>query len=262
MVADRNSKTSMVMFQCAWKLMMDELEKLWKNANVTFIVFTQKTKIDELKWSNWRDDQRNRRLQLGCNLDKWDMEIIQSRDLGDSKRTHFFVEKHGVAILLNKKWRYRIVDTDHISERAISTTNKQKFMQMSVCFSHSGYADHVERLLTRSKGVLQIIGGDFNTELDRRRASSGEVLDNRHSENLTKVEIGWNSGWWYAQHDRRLKKQNTYRSAKGTEKQIDYILKKGNTSAWIKTSKQTTWSIWVWKRFEISKSKARVKQQR
>ena len=26
-VADRNSKTSMVMFQCAWKLMMDELEK-------------------------------------------------------------------------------------------------------------------------------------------------------------------------------------------------------------------------------------------
>ena len=62
--------------------------------------------------------------------------------------------------------------------------------------------------------------------------------------------------------NRRLKKQNTYRSAKGTEKQIDYILKKGNTSAWIKTSKQTTWSIWVWKRFEISKSKARVKQQR
>ena len=27
-VADRNSKTSMVMFQCACKLMMDELEKL------------------------------------------------------------------------------------------------------------------------------------------------------------------------------------------------------------------------------------------
>ena len=102
------------------------------------------------------------------------------------------MEKHGVAILLNKNWRYRIVDTDHISERAISTTNKQKFMQMSVCFSHSGFvADHhVERLLTRSKGVLQIIGGDFNTELDRRRASSGEVLDNRHSENVTKVEIG------------------------------------------------------------------------
>ena len=110
---------------------------------------------------------------------------------GRLKEDTFFVEKHGVAILLNKKWRYRIVDTDHISERAISTTNKHKFMQMSVCFSHSGYADHhVERLLTRSKGVLQIIGGDFNTELDRRRASSGEVLDNRHSENVTKVEIG------------------------------------------------------------------------
>ena len=33
--------------------------------------------------------------------------------------------------------------------------------------------------------------------------------------------------------------------------------KKGNTSAWMKTSKQTTWSIWVWKRFEISKSKGK-----
>ena len=134
---------------------------------------------------------------MGCNLDESDMEIIQSRDLGDSKEDTFLVEKHGVAILVNKKWRYRIVDTDHISERAISTTNKQKYMQMSVCFYHSGYADHhVERLLktiekyTTSKGVLQIIGGDFNAELDRRRASSGEVLDNRHSENVTKVEIG------------------------------------------------------------------------
>ena len=82
------------------------------------------------------------------------------------------MQKHGVAILLNKKWRYRIVDTDHISERAISTTKKQKFMHMSVCFSHSGYADHHVKILfktiekyTRSKGVLQIIGGDFNAEL-------------------------------------------------------------------------------------------------
>ena len=67
---------------------------------------------------------------------------------GRLKEDTFFVEKHGVAILLNKKWRCRVVDTDHISERAISTMNKQKIMQMSVCFSHSGHADHhVERLL-------------------------------------------------------------------------------------------------------------------
>ena len=85
---------------------------------------------------------------------------------GRLKEDTFLVEKHAVAILLNKNWRYRIVDTDHISERAISTTNKQKFMQMSVCFSHSGLADHhVERLLMRSKGALHIIGGDFNAEL-------------------------------------------------------------------------------------------------
>ena len=83
---------------------------------------------------------------------RWDAILLNETwrsskvEIWETQRGHFFVENHGVAILLNKKWRYRIVDTDHISERAISTTNKQKIMQMSVCFYHSGYADHhVER---------------------------------------------------------------------------------------------------------------------
>ena len=107
------------------------------------------------------------------------------------------MENHGVAILLNKKWRYRIVDTDHISERAISTTNKQKIMQMSVCFSHSGYADHhVEIFFKQSKSTREAkeyfrsLEETSTRNWDWRRASSGEVLDNRHSEKVTKVEIG------------------------------------------------------------------------
>ena len=127
------------------------------------------------------------------------MEIIQSRDLGDSKRTQFFVEKHGVAILLNKEWRYRIVDTDHISERAMSTTNKQKYMQMSVCC-----ASHTRDMQTttskdclkqskstrEAKEYFRSLEETSTQNCDRRRASSGEVLDNRYSENVTKVEIG------------------------------------------------------------------------
>ena len=46
-----------------------------------------------------------------------------------------------VAILLNKKWRKRINDTEYISERAITATimgNHQRIKLMSVYFLHSG----------------------------------------------------------------------------------------------------------------------------
>ena len=83
-------------------------------------------------------------------------------------------DKHGVAILLNKKWR-KIVRTEYIKERAIATSitvNKQRTTDMSVHFHHSGYADHhVERAyysiqkITKSQKSMQIVGGDFNAEL-------------------------------------------------------------------------------------------------
>ena len=53
--------------------------------------------------------------------------------------------KHGVGIMLNKKWRQRIIDTEYINERAITTTivvNCHRIKLMSVYFSHSVYADH------------------------------------------------------------------------------------------------------------------------
>ena len=53
--------------------------------------------------------------------------------------------KHGVGIMLNKRWRQRSIDTEYINQRAISTTimvNRQRIKLMSVYFSQSGYADH------------------------------------------------------------------------------------------------------------------------
>ena len=45
--------------------------------------------------------------------------------------------KHGVGIMLNKRWRKRIIDTEYINERAITTTilvNRQHIKLMSVHF--------------------------------------------------------------------------------------------------------------------------------
>ena len=69
---------------------------------------------------------------------------------------HIFVgvgkydSKHGVGIMLNKRWRERIIDTEYINERAITTTiliNRQHIKLMSVYFPHWKYADHhVEKM--------------------------------------------------------------------------------------------------------------------
>ena len=109
-----------------------------------------------------------------------------------SKDTYFmgagkFENKHGVGILVNKKWRKRINWTDYNCERAICTSitvNKQHVLLMSVCFSHSGYTDHhvemvyrsIEKLTKSEKNNIQIVG-DFNAELgpgvDVERVSVG-----------------------------------------------------------------------------------------
>ena len=86
-----------------------------------------------------------------------------------------YENKHGVAIIVNKKWKHRVNWTNCISERMIATSitvNKQPITLLSVYMPHSGYADHhvektynmIQNILKTDKGV-QIIGGDFNAEL-------------------------------------------------------------------------------------------------
>ena len=83
--------------------------------------------------------------------------------------------KHGVGIMLNKKWRQRIIDTEYINERTITATivvNRQRIKLMSVYFSHLGYADHqiekmyktIEKHTTKCKRYIFVVGGDFNAE--------------------------------------------------------------------------------------------------
>ena len=59
-------------------------------------------------------------------------------------RSGKFDNKHGVGMMLNKRWRQRIIDTEYINERAITTTilvNRQHIKLMSENFPHSTYAE-------------------------------------------------------------------------------------------------------------------------
>ena len=84
--------------------------------------------------------------------------------------------KHGFGIMLNKKWRQTIVDTEYINERAITATivvNHQHIKLTSVYFFHSGHADpHIEKMYrtiekhtTNCKRYIPIVGGDFSAGL-------------------------------------------------------------------------------------------------
>ena len=58
--------------------------------------------------------------------------------------------KHGVGIMLNEKWRQRIIDIEYINEWAITATIVVNH------FTHSGYADqHVEKCTKRSRSTQQ-----------------------------------------------------------------------------------------------------------
>ena len=85
--------------------------------------------------------------------------------------------KHGVGIMLNKRWRKRIIDTEYINERAIKTTilvNRQHIDLMSVYFppleicgspQNEKMYKTIEKHMPNNKKCIPIIGRDINAEL-------------------------------------------------------------------------------------------------
>ena len=119
---------------------------------------------------------------------RWDAILLsetwrhEQAEIWETHHKHIFMgsgkfdNKHGVGIMLNNRWRQRIIDTEYINERAITTTivvNRQHIKLMSVYFSHSRYADHqiekmyktIEKHMANCNKYIPIIGGDFNAEL-------------------------------------------------------------------------------------------------
>ena len=153
-----------------------------------------------------------------------------------------YENKHGVGIMLNKRWRKRIIDTEYINERAIKTTilvNRQHIDLMSVYFSHSKYADHhiekmyktIEKHMTNNKKCIPIIGGDFNAELGPGKGTECKSVC-KHTPNESNKRGDWLKSWLmlndYSALNTMFKKtpqkQTSFVSPKGKEKQIDYFL--------------------------------------
>ena len=146
-----------------------------------------------------------------------------------------YENKHGVGLLLNKKWRKRINDTEHLNELAITTTimvNHHRIKLMSVYF-HNSLTIILRKCTEQSRSTripvrraIQIVGGDFNAELGPgygvERVSVGS-----HTLKEENERGDWMKQW--LMYRKTFGKQPTYRSLEGTEKHIDYIFSRADT---------------------------------
>ena len=155
-----------------------------------------------------------------------------------------FDNKPGVGIMLNKRWRQRIIDTEYINKRAITTTilvNRQHIKLMSVYFPHSTYADHriekmyktIEKHVAHCDKCIPIIGGDFNAELGPGKGTERKSVG-RYTLNEGNKSGDWMKSWLILKDYTALntmfrktsQKQTTFIYPNGNEKQIDHILTK------------------------------------
>ena len=154
---------------------------------------------------------------------RWDAILLsetwrhEPAELWETHHNHIFMgagkyeNKHGVGIMLNKRWKKRIIDTDYINERAIKTTilvNRRRIDLMSVYFPHSKYAE----LGPGKKSECKSVG--------------------RYTLNESNKRGDWLKSWLmlndYSALNTMFRKtpQTTFVSPKGKEKQIDFILTK------------------------------------
>ena len=182
----------------------------------------------------------------------WDVILIsetwrQGKEIWETQQGHIMVEsgkfinKHGVAILLNRKWKNQINWVQCSCERVVAlsiSVNKQPITLVSVYMPHSGYADHhIEKtyktiLSTIGKEKsMKIIGGDFNAELGQ---GEGMELSSVGHYTLNKANCRgeWMTQWLLdnsfvalnTMYKKIPQKQVKYHTPKKVKKQLDYIL--------------------------------------
>ena len=227
----------------------EEKDEHPKNKEVTFIILQK----------NMRSMHSSEKIEeLVTELEgyRWDAILLnetwrhEPAELWETQHKHIFMgagkydNKHGVGIMLNKRWRKRIIDTEYINERAITTTilvNRQHIKLMSVYFPHSKYADHhiekmyktIEKHMMNNKKYIPIIGGDFNAELGPGKGTKCKSVG-KYTLNESNKRGDWLKSWLMLNDYSALntmfrktpQKQTSFVSPKGKEKQIDYILTK------------------------------------
>ena len=149
-----------------------------------------------------------------------------------------FTQKHG--ILLNKRWKRKILNTESVNQRMITTTIKchhRRIELATVYFLLSGYTDvHIEKMYKCIKNHCNkkhttIIAGAFNAQLGLGIDSERDYVGEHTTGQANKRGI-WMKQWLMIQNyvalnttfKRVPEKQATFRSASVKHKQLDYVV--------------------------------------
>ena len=185
---------------------IEEKDKHPKNKEVTFIILQK----------NMRSMHSSEKIEeLVTELEgyRWDAILLnetwrhEPAELWETHHKHIFMgagkydNKHGVGIMLNKRWRKSIIDTEYINERAITTTimiNRQHIKLMSVYFPHSKYADHhvekmyktIEKHMLNNKNTFQSLEETSMLSWDLAKERNVEVLAGTLSTKVTREVTG------------------------------------------------------------------------
>ena len=226
----------------------------------TFIVLQKNTR-------SLNSSERLEEMLSELHRISWDAILIsetwrQNKEIWETQQGHIMVEsgkftnKHGVAILLNRRWKNRINWIQCACERVVAmsfSVNEHPVVLMSVYLPHSGYADHhVEKTYKtiidtiKKEKCAKIIGGDFNAELG---LGEGVELSAVGHCTLNKVNARgeWMTQWLLenklvavnTMYQKIPQKQVTYRSPKNDRKQLDYVLLDKKHITWSRDAEST-----------------------
>ena len=231
----------------------------------TFIVLQKNTR-------SLNSSERLEEMHSELHDIRWDATLIsetwrQSKEIWETQQSHIMVEsgkftnKHGVAILLNRRWKNCINWIQYACERVVAMSisiYKHPVVLMSVFLPHSGFADHhVERTYKtiidtiKKEKCAKIIGGDFNAELGPGEGVELSAVVH-HTLNKVNGRGEWMTQWLLenklvalnTMHQKIPQKQVTYRSPKNDEKQLDYVLLDKNTNLGAGTPNRPTFYTW------------------
>ena len=222
-----------------------QLQKEVSQEKTTFVVLQKNTR-------SMNSTERLEELLKEVHQTAWDLILIsetwrQSKEVWETQQGHLMVEsrkftnKHGVAILLNIRWKSKINWVQFECERVVAmsiSVNKQPIILASVYMPHSGYPDHqVEKTYTtilttiEKDQSMKIIGGDFNAEL-----GPGEGIElsavGHYTLNKANCRGEWMTQWLLenklvalnTMYKKPTQKQVTYHTSKNVAKKLDYIL--------------------------------------
>ena len=147
---------------------------------------------------------------------KWDVVLISEtgrpgKEVWDTEQGRVVIEsgkfsnKHGVAIIVSRKWKNKITWVECASERVVAASesvNKQPITLVSAYLPHNGYPDHqVERAYETIRRVIDKDENMKNRRWLQRWAWFRDwyrvikCLATTHSTRRTTEMNGWRSGF-------------------------------------------------------------------